>query len=122
MTKLDAMYWTITAIKDHIYNVKNGVNMSDYTFGIRYKDKSVIEVFGNELPEERIIIGRQKIEYCYVGDPDDSYDSNGKSWQKDFLKNIHVDDPEAWKTLAAWNEYVALKMHYEEVIKTHDGN
>lgn len=109
--KLDAMYWTLAAIKDHIYNVKNGSDMWDYAFGIRYKDGTTIEVVGNELPEERIIIGRQKIAYCYESNPDDASDSNGKSWQKDFLKDMQVGELGAWETLAAWNEYVASNMY-----------
>lgn len=106
-------YWVLAGIKDHIYNARQGVDMCDYAFGILYKDGSILEVVGNDLPEGRIIIGESKVSYCWESSPDDAADSLGRSWTHDFLKDMDPADPDAYLTVSAWNEYVESNMRKE---------
>lgn len=103
-------YWVLAGIKDHIFNVRAGVDMCDYSFGILYNDGTTLEVTGNELPEGRIIIGEAKVKYCWYSDPDDSYDSLGKAWQKDFLNGLSPSDEGAEITINEWDRYVSINM------------
>lgn len=97
------MHWVLASIKDHIENAKHGCDMSDFAFGIRYKDGSTLYVTGNDLPEKHICVDRKKIEYCYENNPEDSMDSLGRTWIKDF-GGLNDNFGE---TLEAWDNYTS---------------
>lgn len=83
------------AIKDHIYNVKQGYDMECFSFGILYKTGEYITVYGNELPDSHIYVSESKIAYCWEINPDGGYDSKGNSCLRDFI--AHVDELEEFR-------------------------
>lgn len=95
-------YWVLAAIKDHISGVKDGFDMSDFSFGIKYKDGTEVFVYGNELPETKIRISEKYVAYCWESNPCDSSDSLGKTWLRDFS---HLED-----SFQEWDEYIGAMM------------
>lgn len=80
---------------------EHGYDMSEYSAHIRYKDGTVNSWYGSN--NEKISLNARNIKYIVLFDSDDSYDSEGKSWSKDFVKDNDYADT---TSVDKWNEYV----------------
>lgn len=102
MTKRERIKDMLGYVKEHIENVQYGYDgMEDYSYIIKYKDGEIVYITGYDIPG-KFCRNVSKIEYIVASDPEDSYDSNGKSWLNDFVVNDGYTD---W-SLEAWDGYV----------------
>lgn len=110
----------VELIKDMRYNAKNGFNVGDYNFTIRYKDGTVIIVYAEEILDTKFSLNLKNIKYAVYEDGDDAIDSEGKSWLRDFLGYKNGTSLEELNELIfdngcmaveKWNEYVNYMLY-----------
>lgn len=107
MTKIERIKDMIGYIREHIENVDLGYDMDDNSYIIKYKDGTYKYINGAEI-DEGISLNARKIDYIVGTCGDDSWDTERKSWYRDFADNGKNIEPE---TVDAWNEYVNSRLY-----------
>lgn len=93
-------------VKEFIENIEMGNDMSDFSFIIKYKNGTIVYV-NIDTYNDKFSRNINNIEYIVAIDPCDSWDSNGKSWYRDFCHNtIDYDYDTMDKINNDWNEYI----------------
>lgn len=109
MTKRERIKDLFGYVKEHIENANEGYDgTEDFSFIIKYKNGEIVYITGYDIPN-KFCRNISKIDYIVASDPEDSFDSNGKSWQKDFV----VNDEYTIESLDAWNEYVNQMLYQD---------
>ena len=106
MTKAERIKDMIGYIRQHIENCEWGYDMDDDSYIIKYKDGSFKYINGYEI-DEVISLNVRKIEYIVATCASDSWDTENKSWLRDFTDGKNFE-PE---TVDAWNEYVNTMLY-----------
>lgn len=101
MTKRERIRDMLGYVDQHIENAKYGYDVADNSFIIKYKCGEILYVYGYDIPD-KFCRNISKIDYIVANDSDDGYDSEGKSWLKDFVTNYEYTD----ESVTLWNEYV----------------
>lgn len=102
MTKRERIADMVGYVRQHIENAGYGYDIADDSFIIKYKDGTIAYIYGHDIPD-KLCLNISKISYIVKNDGDDGWDSEGKSWIRDFVKNGDFTDN---SFLDDWNEYV----------------
>lgn len=113
MTKRERIKDMVERIKEHIENAREGLDVSDQHFIVKYRSGQVSYIDEYDIPK-KLCLNVSKIIYAVMEDGSDSLDTEGKNWFKDFAHG-HWDpmygpvfDPsENPESLEQWDEYVS---------------
>lgn len=113
MTKRERIKDMLSYIREHIENARDEMDVTDQHFIIKYRDGQIAYIDEYEIPQ-KLCLNASKIDYAVMNYADDSFDTEGKSWFKDFAHG-HWDsmyrpifDPnENPGSLEEWDEYVS---------------
>ena len=113
MTKRDKIKDMVERIREHIENAEGEYDVTDQHFIIKYRDGQVVYIDEYDIPN-RLCLNISKISYIAANFPDDSWDTEGKSWFKDFahghfeqFKGLVFDPSENPDSLEQWDKYVS---------------
>lgn len=88
-------------VKELINDIKEGYDVYGFQAIIKYKNGSVKYINENEGYKE-VSLDCSKVEYILYETPDDSIDSNGKSYLRDICYGNIPND----HTQEIWNRYI----------------
>ena len=106
MTKLERIKDMLGYIKNHIENCELGYDMDDDSYIIKYKDGSIKYINGYDM-DEGISLNARKIDYIVGNCASDGWDSEGKSWLRNFTDGKNFTE----ESVDAWNEYVNTMLY-----------
>lgn len=102
MTRFQLIKEGIDYIEQHLENIENGYDATDYSFVIKYKDGTIKYINEYDV-DDGINLNPYKIAYMVIQDPADAWDTEGKMWSRDFAGDLDDLDGDS---VDAWNEYV----------------
>ncbi len=101
MAKRDRIKDIMDYVREMIENIKDGEEMDGWQAIIKYKDGTVKHI--NEIEGyKHASLNVNKIDYVVWENPEDSIDSNGKSFIRDIC---HGEMPNDY-TQEIWNRYI----------------
>lgn len=101
MTKRERIKDMLAYVEEHIENANEGYDVDDTSFIIKYKSGELVFITGYDIPN-KFSRDVSKIDYIVANCGDDSWDSENRTWLRDFVVNGEYTN----ESLDAWNEYV----------------
>lgn len=105
MTKRERIKNMMEYIDEFLDNFFNGFDVSDESFIIKYKDGTIAWISMDD--ETKFSKNISRIDYIIGRNGDDEWDSENKSWYKDFAQG----NPENLESCNLWNDYVNLMLY-----------
>lgn len=106
MTKAERIKDMIGYIKQHLENMELGYDVDEDSYIIKYKDGTIKYITGYDV-DEGISLNTRKIDYITGTCACDSWDTEGKSWFRDYTDGHNFTS----ESVDAWNEYVNTKLY-----------
>lgn len=114
MTKRERIKDMIGYIDEFLENLEAGYDVLDNSFIIKYKDGTIKYISCDD--DNKFSRNISKIDYIVGRTPDNEWDTEGKSWLRDFVKfDIFGKKPigsyDLQESLDRWTEYVESKLY-----------